>query len=276
MEVRCATMALDEPLAGTAPVAAGWVCVEQRGSWPRDIARHPSPAVSRLIERAKRAGWRVLLMRRPGRAADPDAPLRVITADVAAMVATSFTIDGPDDLDGVAIEAGRGEVADGGLLMVCTHGRRDRCCAVDGRALAKAAAGAGSADVWECSHLGGHRFAPTALVLPTGYLYGRLDVESALSAAKAAGEGEMEAELCRGRSLWEPAGQLAELAVRAATGLRDAGALSVTAPNLVTAADGREWLVPIHERVGVTRPASCGAAALPRVLLEAGTPALLP
>ena len=32
-------------------------------------------------------------------------------------------------------------------------------------------------EVWECTHLGGHRFAPTALVLPTGYSYGRLDQE---------------------------------------------------------------------------------------------------
>ena len=60
-------------------------------------------------------------------------------------------------------------------LLVCTHAERDPCCGTDGRALVDALAAAGVPDVWECSHLGGHRFAATALVLPTGYLYGHLD-----------------------------------------------------------------------------------------------------
>ena len=39
------------------------------------------------------------------------------------------------------------------------------------------------ATVVEVSHLGGHRFAPTMLVLPTGYAYGRLDLDTALEIA---------------------------------------------------------------------------------------------
>ena len=38
--------------------------------------------------------------------------------------------------------------------------------------------------MWESSHLGGHRFAPTALVLPTGYLYGHLDLRCAVAVAE--------------------------------------------------------------------------------------------
>ena len=73
-----------------------------------------------------------------------------------------------------------------------------------------------AAGLWGCSHLGGHRFAPTALVLPTGYLYGRLDVATAVAARKAAGQGEVETAHCHGRIAWEPAGQVAELRIREA------------------------------------------------------------
>ncbi|OLT09762.1 hypothetical protein BJF78_05960 [Pseudonocardia sp. CNS-139] len=132
----------------------------------------------------------------------------------------------------------------------------------------------GEPHVWESSHLGGHRFAPTALVLPTGYAYGRLDVPSASAARKAAWPGEVETARCRGRSTWSPAGQVAELAVRAATGLRDADALTVAdAPGgaVVTARDGRRWAVDVAPVAGNgPRPPSCGADAAPFTALRAG------
>uniref|UniRef100_UPI00248465B2 sucrase ferredoxin n=1 Tax=Pseudonocardia pini TaxID=2758030 RepID=UPI00248465B2 len=140
---------------------------------------------------------------------------------------------------------------------------RDLCCAVEGRALAAAVAETGQVDVWECSHLGGHRFAPTALVLPTGYLYGRLDVQSAVAAAKAAGAGEVETGHCRGRMAWPAAGQVAELAVREHTGLRDADALTVAeimAGEVVVTGYGTRWVVRVEEQPGPERPLSCGGS----------------
>jgi hypothetical protein len=258
--VRCAVLsrALDEPLAGTAPVTTRWVCVEHRGAWPRDTDTHPDPAVAAFRERAEAAGWRMQLIRRPGRQSVDD-PLRLYLADTTPgrSRTTTLTIAGPSELADLPLgESLPGAGVADPLLLICTHGSRDRCCALEGRALAVAI---GDADVWECSHLGGHRFAPTALVLPTGYLYGRLDVSTAVSARKAAGTGEVETALCRGRSTWSPAGQVAELAVRAATGLRDADALTV-AGSRVTARDGRAWLVDVSEEEGAARPASCGAA----------------
>jgi hypothetical protein len=126
--------------------------------------------------------------------------------------------------------------------------------------------------VWECSHLGGHRFAPTALVLPTGYAYGRLDPATASAARKAAFPGEVDTTACRGRTTWSPAGQIAELAVRGATGLRDADALQVTdTPDgaLVTARDGRRWAVDVAPIVGAPRPLSCGTDPAPWQSLQA-------
>ncbi|MDJ0401814.1 sucrase ferredoxin, partial [Rhodococcus rhodochrous] len=59
--------------------------------------------------------------------------------------------------------------------LVCAHGKRDRCCAVRGRPIAAALTAAFGQDVWECSHTGGHRVAPSMIMLPTGYTSGRGD-----------------------------------------------------------------------------------------------------
>lgn len=74
-------------------------------------------------------------------------------------------------------------------LLICSHGRRDRCCGSFGTALVSALtagdrAGGGRAGraagvrVWRTSHTGGHRFAPTAILLPEGTSWGLLDGEA--------------------------------------------------------------------------------------------------
>ncbi|MDN5750727.1 MAG: sucrase ferredoxin [Pseudonocardia sp.] len=281
---RCASLAraLDVPLAGTAPFAPRWVCLEHRGAWPRDINAHPDPSIAGFAARCSAAGWRLLLIRRPGRR-DPGGTNRVYLADTTpgSSRTTKLTVEGPRELSGVPLPRAGDPLPGTGvadpLLLVCTHGRRDRCCALDGRALAVAVTAVGEADVWESSHLGGHRFAPTALVLPTGYLYGRLDPAAAVAACKTAAVGEVEPALSRGRSAFSPAGQVAELAVRHSTGLRDADALTVdpaarVGAVVVVGRDGRRWEVDVAERAGpAPRPASCGVAALPYTALHAGS-----
>ncbi|MCW0213445.1 MAG: sucrase ferredoxin [Pseudonocardia sp.] len=282
-----------EPLAGTAFVDSRLLCVEHLGPWPRSVDRHPDPALAALAERARAAGRRLLLIRRPGRRPVPDSERTVLLADTApgAVRVGALRVRGPEELADVPLDdAGAGAPVDAPMLLVCTHGTRDLCCAVEGRALAGAVLAAepedrpgrrGPAGLWECSHLGGHRFAPTALVLPTGYLYGRLDAASAVAARKAAGKGEVETALCRGRIALEPAGQVAELRIREAEGLRDTDALEIgpavpvpgraspAAPGVtsgegpldvpVRASDGRRWLVRVVPSVGAARPLSCGA-----------------
>src|SRR4051812_12117153 len=170
---RCAAIsrAPGEPMAGTAPSTRQWLLLEHPGPWGRDITQHPDPAVRALLARAAASDLRPLLIR--GRDRVPDGGtsrvflIDTIPGGTAASVITveqldDLTLPGPDDLL-------PGQPVAGPLLLVCTHAERDPCCGADGKALVEAL---DVADVFECSHLGGHRFAPTALVLPTGYLYG--------------------------------------------------------------------------------------------------------
>ena len=66
-------------------------------------------------------------------------------------------------------------------LLICTHGARDRCCGSLGMGLWRATEDVRTVRRWRTSHTGGHRFAPTALVLPQGQYWAYLDHRSLLS-----------------------------------------------------------------------------------------------
>ncbi|MGH3858199.1 sucrase ferredoxin [Actinokineospora sp.] len=277
---------LNEPLEGTAATAATWLCLEQPGPWGRDALResHLDPAVgAELAEQAKGTGVRIVLIRRPGKHPDRHTPrpARVYLAHTApgrtqlragTVVEAKHLLDHDFAAWGAGDLRGFGTPQPGPLLLVCTNGRRDVCCALLGRPIAEDLAVEHGDAVWEATHLGGHRFAPTAVLLPTGYAYGALD--SRFGHGLLTGVG-VTTERCRGRSTWGAVGQVAELAVRDHLGGCGADDLAVGAPESraagdwlvpVTHRDGRVWRVAVSERVDeVVRPASCGATPGPVV-----------
>jgi hypothetical protein len=86
------------------------------------------------------------------------------------------------------------------VLLVCTHGRHDRCCAVRGRPVAHALEQRWPDTTWECSHVGGDRFAANVVVLPSGIYLGRVEPTSAADVVGALLDGTLPAGLVRGRS----------------------------------------------------------------------------
>ncbi|MFB6556051.1 MULTISPECIES: sucrase ferredoxin [unclassified Streptomyces] len=291
----CSTVSrnLDEPVSGTAPVARTWLLLEQPGPWGAKAltSSHLDPALGRALEAAvKGTGVRIALIRRPGRHADADrgtpAERRVYAAHTVpgnVWLHTTRLTD-PRRLLGLDFAAlGRGDrrtfdsALEGGphpgapLALVCTNGKRDRCCALLGRPLAAELAASGAEDVWEVTHLGGHRFSPAVLVLPHGYAYGRVQAHTVKEILHGAAQGRIVVEGCRGNSAWERPGQAAELAVRATVNEDAAQALNVVrtdgaAPRWeVTLAhtDGRHWRVTVTQGASApARPESCGASVL--------------
>jgi len=274
--------ALAEPLIGTAPVASTWVAVEQPGPWGRQALRdsHLDPATGAALEAwAVGTGVSLLLIRRPGPHADdhhaaPHAVLIGHGSRHGSWLHRLHVADPTDllGLDPVALGRGvppvDGEPVDGVAALVCTNGRRDRCCALLGRELAAALHREHPGRVWECTHLGGHRFAPTALLLPTGLVYGHLDAATALAAWATAEQGHVQPTGLRGWSTLPPQGQVADSAVRAAAGVDDLAALTTQTPAAtgegrwsvrVSHVDGREWTVLVEAgKSDPPRPESCG------------------
>jgi hypothetical protein len=288
---RCAAVAdaLAEPLAGTSATAGTWLALEQPGPWGRDAlsASHLDDGVARELARLSAGtGVRIVLIRKPGSHPDRHRPVpRAVylahTAPGRTWLERTSVTDPKELLDLDFVRAGVGApgllgtpVSDP-LLLVCTNGRRDVCCALRGRPIAAALAATHDDRVWETTHIGGHRFAPTAVLLPTGYSYGRLTEASATRLLA----GDPPLTDCRGRSTWSAAGQVAELAVRSETGVVDPDALTVTVVEEqadgaalvdVIHTDGRRWRVTVVPReVSPGRPASCGAAPKPAVALTA-------
>jgi hypothetical protein len=103
---------------------------------------------------------------------------------------------------------------DAPLWLVCTNGKRDRCCAELGRPIAAALSEEWPEGTWETTHLGGHRFSGTLLALPSGITLGRLDTANAVAACRAVERGELPAGLVRGRAGRPGAEQVRELHVR--------------------------------------------------------------
>ncbi|WP_329173943.1 sucrase ferredoxin [Streptomyces sp. NBC_01477] len=287
-----ASAELGEPVGATAATARTWLLIEQPGPWGAKAltGSRLDPAVGRALDRASDGtGVRIALIRRPGRHADLHTPARHRvhighTAPGRGWVRSDTVADPAElvELDFAALGAG----SHGGfgaahagppLALVCTNGRRDRCCAVRGRPLAAELAASGGADTWEVTHLGGHRFSPTMLVLPYGYVYGRVDGRLAKDALEAARSGRIVLDGCRGRSTWDRPGQAADLAVRALAGedLEDALTVrrTVAEPGggwsvLVAHTDGRAWDVTVARTAAQPpRPESCDGPL--------GTPALL-
>ncbi|MFF2376050.1 sucrase ferredoxin [Streptomyces xiamenensis] len=287
----CATASWtrEEPLAGTAATATTWLLLEQPGPWgPQALTgSRLDPVLGDALESAARGtGVRVALIRRPGRpsadaAADPSR--RVYLAhtrpghswlrelrvqDPRRLLALDFTRLGAGEHDGTG-DPYHGDP----LALVCTNGRRDRCCALLGRPLAAELEAGGGVSAWEITHIGGHRFAPTLLMLPHGYAYGRASAPLIKEVATALGEGRVVTRHCRGRSAWDRPGQAAELAVRELTGEEGPDALTVEAGGTDGAAaavtvrhtDGRRWAVTVDQAAdSPALPASCGAAPQPQ------------
>lgn len=214
---RCADIARehDEPLAGTAPVDEAWLVVEQEAPWGHDAVAEAG--FGAVAAHAAAAGFRVLLVRRPRRRA---RPRKVFLARVGGGL-RELEVEHPGEL--LALDLARpdelGAPREAPLLLVCTNGRRDPCCAALGTATAGALRSELPDETWECSHLGGHRFAATMLALPSGACFGRLGPVEAVRAARSLLAGRLDLPFLRGIAGRSHAAQSAEALLRERHGL---------------------------------------------------------
>jgi hypothetical protein len=254
------------PLAATATRAERFLLLEVSERWGRDVLPE-----SELPERAKVAleTWldadarsRVLFIRRPDRRAAGQLTVFVADVDVAAGRARRLELATFDDLADLDLD-GDGEPVDGPLVLVCTHGRRDQCCARRGVAAYDALQPHLPEErLWQSSHQGGHRLAANVLVLPAGVHLGRVELADAAALSKLLLAGRIPLDHYRGRTLYSAAAQAAEVAVRHELGLDDPADVEV-----VAADEGRVSVrsprgvvdVKVTEERGPAVPASCGA-----------------
>lgn len=186
---------LGEPLLGTAPEkAASWLLLEHPGPWPVSglPADLPAAAVA-VVEAASALGVRPQLVRRVRDRRGAGSTVMVascreqdrwlerrVLGDLAQLA----------ELDVTALAAGRrpgfGVEVREPAVLVCTHGKRDVCCARRGRPIAAALDRELPGLVWETNHVGGDRFAANVVTLPHGSYHGSVLEASVPELARAA------------------------------------------------------------------------------------------
>jgi len=277
------------PLFASATVGARyWLLIEHTGPWARTVAESALPEpVAALVRRADELGVRTQLIRRPGvrrsrraeqagdaageaRAHGADERFHVLVGHAAGddpWLAEGYFADPMDlDLDSLV----HGVVPESCILvtepvfLVCTHAKRNACCARIGLPLARALAAELPGKVWETSHVGGDRYAANLVCLPHGLYYGSMSQAAAIAAASAYRRGEIVLDRFRGRAgIPEPL-QAAEHFVRSLTGELSVGGVAVESSRpdgdvteTVVSSGGVRYRVVV-ERTVFTPP--CGTA----------------
>ena len=128
-----------------------------------------------------------------------------------------LTLDFSAIVDDAAIYSGNRYLKP--VFLVCTHGKRDRCCAKYGLPLYENLSNLAPETTWQSSHVGGHRFAPNVIYLPSGIYYGRFTGEEAGRLAASANAGKILIDHYRGRACYPPEVQAAEFYLRSQTGI---------------------------------------------------------
>jgi hypothetical protein len=245
-----------ESLTATASFGRRWLLLEVAGAWgPNAFRDSPllDPALGARIERRAAAdGFRIAAIRRPGRARQAGG-LRRRWARVDAEPGRESIVWGeaagyPDYLTDPFEQAGT--PSDNIVIAVCAHGRHDQCCAARGRAVAAALEENDPDSVWECSHIGGDRFAATMLLFPHGINYGWADTLGPQHMVDEYRAGRVVLSGLRGRSAFRFLEQAAQDAAR-----RTFGDLRIDAYEPVQSARiaERRWEVLLADPPGQVR-----------------------
>jgi len=263
-------------MLATASQVHGWVLVEVRGAWGEDAIhrsalgehvpadwkdqlkrRHVRAVCIRSHLRAQAQNVRLYAcgVRRPGRGAAP-----LWTRDVPSL---ADVVTAMDDLRLHRDEATGWRRVDHKIILVCTNSRHDQCCANRGRPLIRALRDTRWADqVWECSHIGGDRFAANVVVLPDSIYFGRVEPDSVLPLLEMLDDGRIDLDRFRGRTSLSLSEQAVEHFVRHELGVDGLDAVAIEGRGGDGAFDvrvgERSARVRIERRmVSVTEPLTC-------------------
>lgn len=293
-EFQCAVASAQrgEPIFATASQVRRWLLVEVRGSWGRDpiantdLGRHVDDA---WRDRMRANGIRVVAIRRD-LDRQPDKPLRLFFVDSASerggdawrrdVAGLHNVVSATASLPAAGSDSGWTRHPDP-VVLACTNGRHDACCAAFGRPVVRALrASAHAPSVWECSHIGGDRFAGNVVVLPDGLYFGRCEADATPALIDGYRAGRLDLDHYRGRSTLSYMHQAAEFFTRRELDLDSIDAVvSVSRVGdpadgrfVVVLADSRRVTVRVRRTMGpVASPLTCtgpGDVTLPRYELD--------
>lgn len=187
----------------TFEVPQPWPARTEDLGWSQGLPGVPGVRLQAIVPEAAREDGTVLVNRweRAGAVLEGTDWL-VPAATVPAALARVVAGDAPDDAESTPSPP---------EVLVCGHGTRDRCCGGSGTRLAiEVRAELPELRVRRTSHLGGHRFAPTALTFPDGRMWAHLDASTLVGIVHRSVAFERARRHYRGNTALDPWAQAVE------------------------------------------------------------------
>lgn len=235
-----------DAMQGTALNVPRFLLIEHHGPWGFDALESSGIDVGilgQLLVATHDVGARTLLIRRHGRVElTPERAWAVADIEAGRILWGGWSDDADLLSACAALDAPSEGWSEEPAMLVCAHGRHDTCCAIRGRPVAAALAERHGDRVWECSHVGGDRFAASVVVLPDGTYYGGLDDSDAVDVLDRHLAGTVTPSRLRGSSMLSTVAQAAAVAVHERFG--PGGARDIHAENIETTSPGR-WRVEL-------------------------------
>jgi hypothetical protein len=240
----------EEPLGATASRIDRWLLVEYRGLWSSKAL--PGSGLSDQVKSRLREltsvepHTRLLLIRRPDRRHHPSLAVYVADSRQGRERLGGLEIAHHEELRDLDPWSDAADV-ENSLFLACTHGKHDACCARYGRPLFEALSEQlDEESAWQCTHVGGDRFAGNAVCLPHGLYYGRVARDDVPALVDEHLAGRISLAHYRGRSCWPFAVQAAERRIRVEDGLVTLGDLALAR---VEHAEDR-WMIAFDTPLG--------------------------
>lgn len=205
--------AQNEPMIGSAPQVGLWIFLEVRETWePKNLETNSLPTVAKAwlddaMARGEAEGLmpRAQFIRHRRRPSDPLTVMTFCDGELRKQEISDYS-----ELASINPLGNQMPKSEDILYFVCTHARRDLCCSREGLPTWQRLDALSNGRAWQTTHLGGHRFAPNVLTLPSARSYGRVRVDEVDAFFADIESGEVPTKYLRGNAALPPDAQACE------------------------------------------------------------------
>ena len=198
---------IDLDPCGTALNIDAVVLIELPLPWPKPVFMHPDLKGLESLMHTSMGVTRVLACQ--PRSNEQNLTVTVFCKEDATFERWVFELESDNSLMELVetlffskpenITTGKKIIKNKEAVLLCAQGSHDICCGSKGNRLANQIEEQNNnIDLFKVSHLGGHRFSPTAMTMPDGRMWADLDLGTLGSILEKQIETEKIAKFCRG------------------------------------------------------------------------------